>query len=193
MAFIFDLDGTLLDSMDIWASAGSNYLLSRGITPEKGLDEKFKTLTLQEVASYYRNVYQISESINTLVASINHFIEDQYRRNAPLKEGVLGFLEANRGEKMCIATATDRHLVEMSLELHGISEYFSKILTCTEVGVGKTKPDIYEAALTHLGTRKENTIVFEDALHGVISAKSVGFPVVAVADKSNYSVKEEIL
>lgn len=193
MAFIFDLDGTLLDSMEIWATAGSDYLLSRGITPEKGLDEKFKTFTLKEVAEYYKNVYQLSESVEYLMESVNRFIEEQYRRNAPLKKGVMAFLEFNRHEKMCIATATDRPLVEMSLNIHGISKYFSKIFTCTEVGVGKTKPDIYEIAFAYLGTQREDTFVFEDALHGIISAKSVGFPVIAVADKSSFSDKEDIL
>ncbi|MFI3253858.1 MAG: HAD family phosphatase [Eubacteriales bacterium] len=193
MAFIFDLDGTLLDSMGIWASAGSNYLLSRGIIPEKGLDEKFKTFTLKEVVAYYRKVYHLSESGETLMDSVNDFIEKEYRENAPPKKGVKGFLETYHGEKMCIATATDRHLVEISLKIHGMSQYFSEIFTCTEVGVGKTKPDIYEIALAHLGTEKEDTIVFEDAVHGIISAKKAGFPVIAVADQSALTDKEEIL
>lgn len=193
MAFIFDFDGTLLDSMGIWATAGSDFLKSRGITPEKGLDEKFKTFTLQEVVTYYRTVYQLPESAETLMNSINDFIQAQYRENAPPKEGVLAFLEAYRGEKMCIATATDHHLVELSLKTHGMSEYFSEIFTCTEVGVGKTKSDIYEVALSHLGTEKKDTIVFEDALHGIISAKNAGFPVIAVADPSAFADKDEIL
>lgn len=193
MAFIFDLDGTLLDSMEIWSTAGSNFLISRSITPEKGLDEKFKTFTLQEVVEYYRKVYQLPENAETLMNSVNDFIEEQYRENAPPKDGVLEFLQAHRGEKMCIATATDRHLVEICLEIHGMSQYFSQIFTCTEVGVGKTKPDIYEVALAHLGTEKEDTIVFEDALHGIISAKKAKFPVIAVADKAALSDKKEIL
>lgn len=193
MAFIFDLDGTLLDSMGIWETAGSDYLKSRGITPEKGLDEKFKTFTLLEVIEYYRKVYQLPERVETLMHSVNDFIKEQYRQKVTVKEGVMTFLEANRGEKMCISTATDRHLVEMSLEIHGMSEYFSAIFTCTEVGVGKTKPDIYEIALAHLGTEKKDTFVFEDALHGIISAKTAGFPVIAVADPSALSDKEGIL
>lgn len=193
MAFIFDLDGTLLDSMELWATAGSNYLINRGITPEKGLDEKFKTFTLLEVADYYRKVYQLPESVESLMDSMHDFIEEQFCRSVPLKKGVLEFLEANHEEKMCIATAADRRLAEISLKIHGISEYFSEIFTCTEVGVGKTKPDIYEIALAHLGTNKEDTLVFEDALHGIISAKTAGFPVIAVADKSALSDKAEIL
>lgn len=182
-----------MDSMKIWATAGSKFLLSRGITPEEGLDEKFKTFTLQEVAEYYRNVYKLPESGASLMQCINEFIKEQYRTNAPPKEGVIAFLEAHSSEKMCIATATDRYLVEMCLKQHGMSQYFSEIFTCTEVGVGKTKPDIYEVALTHLGTKKEDTFVFEDALHGIKTAKIAGFPVIAVGDKSALSDKEDIL
>lgn len=193
MAFIFDFDGTLVDSMGIWSTAGSKFLENRGITPEKGLDEKFKTFTLEEVAIYYQTVYHLPDSVPALLDAINDFIREEYRTSAPPKKGVLDFLETNSHEKMCIATATDRHLVEMSLEIHKMSHYFSAIFTCSEVGVGKTKPDIYETALSHLETEKENTFVFEDAVHGIISAKKAGFSVIAVADSSAFSEKDEIL
>lgn len=192
MAFIFDLDGTLLDSMKIWDTAGSSFLKSRGIQAEEGLDARFKTFTLEEVAQYYRQVYHLPQSVEALMAEVNDFILEEYRHNAPPKAGVLAFLQAHQGAKMCIATATDRHLVELSLEIHGISGYFSQIFTCGEVGQGKTKPDIYLAALAHLGTKQEETWVVEDAYHGIFTAKQAGFPVIAVADPSAWEEAEEI-
>lgn len=193
MGFIFDLDGTLLDSMGIWDKVGSEFLNQRGIIPENGLDQKFQTFTFEEVAQYYKDIYLLPESTKEIVNAINNFIEDQYENNVPLKEGVIAFLEANQQKRMCIATASHRSLVEKVLKQHNLTNYFSAIFTCSEVGVGKTKPDIYEIALLHLGTKKEDTFVFEDALHGVKTAKIAGFPVVAVADQSALKDRDEII
>lgn len=178
------MDGTLLDSMWVWKNSGSNYLKMRGKTPESGLDEKFKTFSILEVAEYFRREYGLTESVEWLAEDLNSSILHWYQTKVTLKPGVLDFLEEHKEKKMCIATATDRSLVEVALNATGISSYFSKIFTCTEVGAGKKFPDIYRAALAHLGTKKEETWVFEDAYHGVFTAKQDGFPVVGVADPS---------
>ena len=181
---IFDFDGTLLDSMFIWDTIGEDYLRTLGKEPHEDLKETFMTLTLEEAAEYYREHYKVTLSVTEIVDSINAMVEGIYRTKVTLKPGVMAYLRLlkERGVKMCVATVTDRYLVEDTLERLGILHYFSEIFTCAEVGYGKDKPIIYQKALEHLGTAKEDTFVFEDLLFALETAKTDGFPTVGVYD-----------
>ena len=181
---IFDLDGTLLDSMWIWDTIGEVYLHSLGIEPRENLAETFKTFTLEESAEYYRTHYGVTQTVAEIVDDVNGMVEKFYQDTIPLKIGVHDFLErlSENGVKMCITTVTDRYLVEAALERLGVRQYFSEIFTTAEIGCDKTTPQIYRTALAHLGTEKSETIVFEDAYHALMTAKNDGFPVAAVYD-----------
>ena len=181
---IVDFDGTLLDSMFIWDTIGEDYLRTLGKEPHEDLKETFMTLTLEEAAEYYREHYKVTLSVTEIVDSINAMVEGIYRTKVTLKPGVMAYLRLlkERGVKMCVATVTDRYLVEDTLERLGILHYFCGIFTCAEVGYGKDKPIIYQKALEHLGTAKEETFVFEDSLFALETAKIDGFPTVGVYD-----------
>lgn len=181
---IFDVDGTLLDSMHIWDTIGEDYLRSLGYEPEERLNEKFKRLSLQQAAEYYRSAYGVPLSVQEICDDVNRWIDAFYRNEAQLKPGAAGFIQrlAGMGVKLCIATATDEYLVEAALERCGILRYFSGLYTCTGVGSGKDEPYIYRAALDHLGTLKQETLVFEDALYALKTAKDDGFAAAAVYD-----------
>lgn len=181
---IFDVDGTLLDSMSIWDTIGEDYLRSLGIEPREKLNEKFKTMSLQQAAEYYRSEYGVTLPVNRICDDINGRIEDFYRHEAQLKAGTAAFLQKlrERGVKLCLATATDDYLVEAALRRCGVFEFFSGLFTCTGVGSGKDKPLIFRAAQERLGTAKRETIVFEDALHALKTAKEDGFITAAVCD-----------
>ena len=182
---IFDLDGTLLDSMFIWDTIGEVYLRSLDIEPRENLAEAFKTFTLEQAAEYYREHYGVALSVNEIVDGVNEMVAKLYRTKVTLKDGVRDFLEAlkSQGVKMCVATVTDRPIVEDVLNRLGIRDFFTEIFTCAEVGYNKETPHIYRAALEALGTKKDETVVFEDALHALMTAKNDGFPVAAVYDK----------
>ena len=182
---IFDLDGTLLDSMSIWDTIGENYLRSLGIEPKENLAEVFKTFTLEESAEYYRTHYGLGLSVTEIVDGVNRMIEDFYRSTVPLKKGVPEFLHrlSADGVKMCIATVTDRHLAEAALNRLNTRQYFGEIFTTASVGCGKNNPEIYRTALAYLGTERCETVVFEDVLHALLTAKSDGFVVAAVYDE----------
>ena len=181
---IFDLDGTLLDSMSIWDTIGEDYLHSLGIEPRENLAETFKTFTLEESAEYYRTHYGVNLSVEEIVNCVNGMIEDFYRNTVPLKKGVFEFLAglSEKGVKMCIATVTDKYLAEAALTRLKVRQYFGEIFTTAEVGCGKNDPMIYRTALAYLETEKSETLVFEDALHALMTAKNDGFTVVAVYD-----------
>lgn len=183
---IFDVDGTLLDSMPIWDTIAQDYLRSLGYTPREDLSKTFASFTMEQAACYYRSEYGVTLSNEEIIAGIDEMIAHFYTHEVQPKPGVDALLHAlqSRGVKMCIATATDQHLVEAALERCGIRRYFSAIFTCSSVGHSKKEPQIYRAARAHLGTAKETTYVFEDALHAAQTAAADGFPVAAVFDPS---------
>ena len=189
---IFDVDGTLLDSMFIWDTIGEAYLRSIGYQPKENLNETFKNMSLHQAARYYQTEYGVTQSIDEIMDGVNAMLERYYRFEVPLKPGAAELLERLRqdGVKLCIATATDRHLVEAALDRCGVLSCFGEIFTCNEVGHGKDEPDIFEAALRSLGTRREETLVFDDALYAVRTAKEAGFPVAAVYDSHERSQAE---
>lgn len=191
---IFDLDGTLLDSMYIWDTIGADYLRSLGIEPRENLNRTFKSMSLLQAAAYYRSEYGVTLSVDEIVGGVNRMIERSYFHDVQAKTGVKDLLERLKkaGIRMCVATATDRHLAEAALRRNGILAYFSAIFTCTQVGSGKDAPDIFDRARMHLGTPKKRTLVFEDALYAVKTAKNAGYPVAAVYDKSEAERKDEL-
>ena len=189
---IFDVDGTLLDSMFIWDTIGETYLRSIGYQPKENLNETFKNMSLRQAARYYQTEYGVTLSIDQIMDGVNAMLERYYRFEVPLKPGAAELLERLRqnGVKLCIATATDRHLVEAALDRCGVLSCFGEIFTCNEVGHGKDEPDIFEEALRFLGTEKAETVVFDDALYAVRTAKEAGFPVAAVYDSHERSQAE---
>lgn len=191
---IFDLDGTLLDSMYIWSEIGLKFLENEGVTPPPGASEEFVKLSLVQAAEFYIKNYAPHKTVMDIVKSINALVEDFYFQQVLLKDGVREFLEylRKRNVKMCIATATDKYMVEKALERNGIREYFSEIFTCTSVGAGKDTPVIYDKALEHLGTEKDTTFVFEDALYAIETANKADYKIVGIYDVSEGADPEKV-
>lgn len=181
---IFDADGTLLDSTAMWMQAGVRYLKSLGIDATEALGKKMFSMTLTDSADYLKKVYQIEFSNEEIVAGINRTIRSFYQEEVQLKTGVKEFLESLKklGIPMTLATATDREVIEDGLRHTGIYHYFEKVFTCGEVGFGKEHPEIYLQANACMRTTKEETWVFEDAVHGAKTAKNAGFLVAGVYD-----------
>lgn len=181
---IFDFDGTLFDSMFIWETAGDVYLRSVGKAPEDDLQRVLKPMSLRQSAAYLRERYALPLSVEEIMDGVNRTVEDFYFHTVEPKTGVIAFLEELRRRqiKLCIATATDRYQVEAALRRCGMEGYFSEIFTCTEVGRGKDRPEIFRIAMAHLRTDRETTAVVEDAYHAAHTAKQDGFPVVGVYD-----------
>ena len=191
---VFDADGTLFDSMWMWRQVESGYLKRFDVSPRPDLIEALRALTLIEVAEYFQAEYGVRKTIEEITYEKNAMMEDFYNREVTLKSGVLPVLETfrARGIKMCVATATDRHLIVPALQYTGILGFFDRIFTCSEERTSKKKPEIFIRAAAFLGTGISETLVLEDALHAVKSAKSAGFPVIGVYDLSAAIHQEEI-
>ncbi len=185
-AAIFDLDGTLLDSMWLWGNLADNYLLSIGIEPPKDLCESLKDLTLKEACFYMKEKFNIKSTIDEINRDIEKLLADYYANRLQLKPYVLETLEEfkNKNIKMAIATATDENLVSMALNRLGVKDYFEFIQTAENVGLSKSKPEFFEIAIDRLGLKPEEIWVFEDSLHCIKSAKKAGLKIVAVKDES---------
>lgn len=183
---IFDFDGTLFDSMFIWDQAGELYLRGLGKTPLPSTAEDLRTMSLRQAAQYFQTTYALPFPVEEIMEGINRTVEAFYFHDALPKPGVTALLEQLRqaGVAMGIATATDRYQIEAALRRCGLEHYFDAIFTCSEVGHGKERPEIYRMALEHLGADRGSCVVFEDALHAVKTAKADGFPVAAVYDAS---------
>lgn len=181
---IFDLDGTLLDTMGIWQHCGEAYLRSVGCEPGADVGERVKRMSVEQAARLFQREYGVALPEETIVSGVNAVVADYYIHTAPLKTGVAELLKSmkDRGVKLCVATATARPLTEAALTRCGIRQFFSRIFTCSEVGHGKDEPVIYREALNFLGTEKSETAVIEDAFHAVMTAKRDGFFTVAVCD-----------
>lgn len=192
-ALIFDLDGTLLDSMSAWDTVGLEYLIHKAIDHiPSNLMELLRPMSAIDAAKYFIAEFGIKLSPQQICDEINEMIEEKYKLEVQPKEGVLEFLLQNKDRKMCIATATDSHLVEFALKRLGLEKYFEFIITSTDVGCSKQKPDIFIKAAEKLGLEACDCIVFEDALHAIKSAKLGGFYTVGVYDKSFESEQETI-
>ncbi len=187
---IFDMDGTLINSMDYWAIVASEYLRSKGIEPPKDTDRDYLENGMKNWHQHACPEIPYDEVSNGIYALMDKY----YDSYVSIKDGAEEMLKnlKDHGVKICLATATDKFMVEKVLNKLGIREYFSAIFTSKEVGLGKRYPLIYEKSREFLGTDKETTYVFEDALYAINTCRQNGIKVVGVYDKNAYVSEQEI-
>ena len=188
---IFDMDGTLIDSLGVWDDVlwrkfGERYLGDCGFLPNEKDEKAVRTMTLRQGMELIYEKYGIGESAEELLKFAEEIVEDFYSNSVEMKSGAKEYLQylKDMGVKICLATATDNHLVEVALKRCDIGKYFDHIVTCTEVGAGKDKPDVFLAALDKIGTNLETTWLFEDSLKALETAKAAGFKTVGIYDKN---------
>lgn len=193
-AAIFDLDGTLLDSMAMWQNVCTDYLAQNGYESQEKLSEEFRTMSLDSSSHYIKEAFNLDKSAQQIFDEIIAMVEDRYTKTLPLKDGAYDFVKKlyGAGTKICVATASMRHLVEKAMKRTGLDEFSVGIFTCSEAGAPKTEPAVFLQALKELGTTPEETWVFEDSLLAIKTAKNIGCKVCAVYDDSNADTTEPI-
>lgn len=181
---IFDMDGTLMESMDAWKNIGREYLEAMNITVPNDLNEIIASMSVEESAEYFQSTFKINLSVEDIISGVKDLMEDKYRNNLILKPYVKEYLQKLKNENvnMCIATATPLKLANLALERNDILSYFDFVCSCDDVGVGKNQPDIYYYAANKLGGTPTETVVYEDADFALITAKEAGFYTVGVYD-----------
>lgn len=191
-AAIFDMDGTLVDSLMLWdvlwSAFGERYRNDAGFRPNIDDDKKVRTLLLKDAMELIHCNYNMGKSGAELLEFANRVVHDFYANKVQLKDGVREFLEyckAN-GVRMCIASATAPELLTVAIEHCGIKQYFLKIFSCSDFGKGKEEPDVFLHAAKFLGARNEETWVFEDSLTAIETARTAGMQVVGIYDRFNF-------
>lgn len=188
---IFDLDGTLLDSMKMWRTLGERYLSAKGVKDVSMITEEIRYLDLIPASEFMMKKYLPSHSAESIYKELKEMIRGFYLDEVQLKDGAMAFLNYlhKKSVPMSVATATDRELFLPALKRLGADSFFEGYVTNVEVGRGKHFPDIYDAALSCIGTPKDKTYVFEDIYVGANTAKNAGYRVVGVYE-SVASMKE---
>ena len=192
---IFDMDGTLVDSMGYWQSLEREFLIQKGVT--EGLDEileRTKPMTLEEASNLFIETFHMEGTAEELADEIHGIMEGHYRQDVCTKPGAKEYLDRlqERGVKMCVASATPAPLIRLCLERLGLLKYFDFILSCVDVGAGKSRPDVYLECARRLDAQPGEIAVFEDAVYAVRSSKAAGFYVVGIKDDCNTGFWEEI-
>ena len=191
-AAIFDMDGTLVDSLILWdilwSTFGEKYLNDKSFAPSVEDDKKVRTLTLKDAMCLIHNNYNLGESGEELLQLANSIMMDFYSNRVELKSGVREFLEhlKSQNTRMCIATATAPELLFVALKHCDIEKYFSKVFSCGDIGKGKEKPDVFLLAKDYLGTSVEETWVFEDSLVAIETVTKIGMNTVGIYDRNNF-------
>lgn len=191
-AVIFDLDGTLVDSMWMWRDIDIEYLRRYGIDLPSDLQSKIEGMSFSETAIYFKNRFDLSDSVDEIKAEWNNMAWNMYSNSVPLKEGTKEFLvhlKAN-GIKAGIATSNSRELAELVITKLGISDYFTSVRTSCEVEKGKPSPDIYLLVAKDLEVLPEECLVFEDVIHGIMAGKNANMTVCAIYDDFSKEVSE---
>lgn len=192
-AVLFDLDGTLVDSMWMWKEIDIEYLGSFGLTCPPDLQKVIEGMSFSETAQYFKTRFGLPDSIDEIKQAWIRMSIEKYRTEVPLKPGadkLLSYL-ARTGKKAGIATSNGRDMVDAVLDSLKIRPYFQVIATACEVAAGKPAPDIYLEVAKRLGVKPEACMVFEDVPAGILAGKRAGMAVCAVEDAFSTGMREE--
>ncbi|WZL79327.1 HAD family phosphatase [Eubacteriales bacterium mix99] len=186
-ASIFDLDGTLLDSMGVWEQIDMDFLTKRGLDVPPDYINAIASRSFSEAAEYTIERFNLPESMGQLIREWYDMAVYAYGHTVPLKSCAREYLTLLRKHRvrLGIATSLPAGLYEPVLRNHGILEWFDVICSTDEAGCGKTKPDVYLLTAEKLGVAPGDCMVFEDIPQAVQSAKDAGMTVYGVYDDAS--------
>lgn len=192
-AVIFDLDGTVIDSMWMWKTIDIEYLGRFGIELPPDLQKRISGMSFSETAVFFKEEFGISDSTDKIKEDWNAMAMDKYCHEVTLKPGVWEFLcdLKKKGIKTGIATSNSKELAMAALRCMGIEHLFDEVHMSCEVKHGKPEPDIYLHVAKCLGVLPEECLVFEDISEGITAGKRAGMTVCGVEDDFSVAYREE--
>lgn len=191
---IFDMDGVLLDSMELWNRVAELYLQEMGIEAQALLADQLKVLSMEEAAELLQRSYGIQLSVSEIIHGLNQVIQGAYENTIPLKPGVIALLTQlnNMGIPVIVGTSSQEHLAKAAFQRLGIEPYIQGIVTDAHVGKGKRFPDLFLNAAAKINSPVESTWIFEDSLHAMETGKKAGFLLAGVRDIQSPKELEQI-
>lgn len=184
---IFDLDGTVLDSSDAWDDVGEGSIKALGIEVKENLTETIKTFSLKQAAEYMQEHYLPHLSVDDIIQNAVDYVASKYNELLPLKAGVKEYLKKlyDQGYRLVIFTAGDATLTKNALVRLGVYDLFEEIYSTQTINMNKSDPASYQEVARRMGLNVDECVVYEDAYHGMESAKKAGFKVQVIYDKKN--------
>ena len=188
---IFDLDGTMVDSMWMWRGIDEEFMAKRGLAMTDGLELAIEGMSFRETAEYFVRTFPLTESVEELMDIWVQMAIDKYEHEVPVKPGLMHFLQEMkaRGIRMGIATSNARILLDAVANAHGFYGYMDGILTANEVKRGKPAPDVFLAVAEKIGIAPADCLVFEDIPQGIRAGLAAGMRVCGISDE--YSKAQE--
>ena len=191
---IFDVDGTLVDSLSFWEyywqKLGDVFFGGKKFIPDEDTEKMMRTSSIVDGVARFYEIYKLGESADALIELTDSIYRNFYINEVVFKPGAAEFVKYchSIGIKMCIASGSTEDVIREFLKKNNMEQYFSEVFTCAVLGTSKTFPDIYNTALEHLETPKDKTWVFEDSIIAVETAVNAGFPTVGIYDSHNFEL-----
>lgn len=184
-AYIFDFDGTLVDSMAYVAMGVKQFLASRGVDYPENIMEIVTPLGYPGSAAYYNEHFGLSTTGDEYLAYVQNVIDPFYRNEIPLKSGVYEYLNVakERGISLAILTASPLRFVKPCFERIGVLDLFDRVWSCDDFGLIKSDPEIYRKAAEQFGLAPTKIAFFDDSIHSIAAAKAAGLTTVGIYDE----------
>ncbi len=191
---LFDLDGTLVDSMWMWSVIDVEYLGGLGVSVPGNLHREIEGMSFSETAVYFKEAFHIPESLEEIKNVWVNMARDKYAHEVGFKPGALAFLKElrKRGLKTGICTSNDRKLAQTAVDALGMGPYIDCVMTACEVRAGKPSPDIYLAVASSLGAKPDSCLVFEDVPNGIQAGLNAGMRVCAMEDDHSRDQRDRV-
>ena len=191
-AVIFDMDGTLVDSMWIWTQIDIEYFGMHGMGLPSDFQASIEGKSFVQTADYVKETYNFEESTEVMMDRWNEMAREKYSNDVCYKEGVVDFLKECkiRNIKLGIATSNSKELYNAAAKHLSFGDYFDYALTGTEITNGKPAPDVYLLVADKLGVSPNRCLVFEDVIPGIQAGHNAGMQVIGVDDEHNKALRE---
>ena len=194
-AALFDMDGTILDSMGVWADVDRHFFESRGMEVPEDYAHSISGLSFRQTAVYTKERFNLPESVDEILDEWNRMCEDEYVNRVLLKKNAAEYLMKLKGMgvKLAVATALPERLFRPALERNGVYHLFDAYASTDEAGERKSTGRVYLLAAERLGVNSKDCCVFEDILDGIHGAKRAGMKAVLVKDDASIKTRKESL